>query len=129
MAKQEAPKAAWSDLDSIGWMGHFIPAALGVLSLVASAFSFEKGIQPTLGVSLLVAGLLLPALAWLSLTRSRGGWSFLISACVVLGIMTLFGAPKVRTLAGVNIGVALIIPVLFAMSTFFLSMQDHRYKT
>ena len=130
MAKKEPPKPPWHDLDQLGWTGHGIPAALGVLSLVAAYFSWKNHIQPTLGVSLIIAGVLLPALTYLSaMKRSRAAWAFLISLCGVLGVMTLFGAPKVRTLVGVNMGVALIIPVLFACATFFLTTQDHRYKT
>jgi hypothetical protein len=128
MAKKP-PAAAWSDLDSLGWAGHGIPIALGALSLIASVFSWKNHIQPTLSVALVVAGLTLPALAWLSMLRSRAAWSFLISLCGVLGVMTLFGAPKVGRMVEINIGVALIIPVLFGCATFFLAMIDHRYKT
>lgn len=127
MAKTE-PTTPWHDLDELGWAGHGIAAALGVLSLVASFYSWKNGLQPTLGVALVVSGVLLPALAWLSLNRSRAAWAFLISLCAVLAIMTLFGAPKVRTLVGVHIGVPLIIPLAFGFATFALVVQDHRYK-
>jgi len=118
-----------SDLDGLGWTGHGIPAALGIAALIASLFSYLNEIQVTLTISLLVVGALLPVLAWFSLHRSRAAWSFLISLSIVLGIMTLFGAPKVRTLVGIHMGVALVIPALFAVAAFALSAQSHRYKT
>ena len=118
-----------TDLDGFGWAGHGIPAALGIAALIAAAFSYHAGIQITLTISLLFVGALLPVLAWFSLYRSRPAWSFLISLSIVLGIMTLFGAPKVRTLVGIHMGVALVIPALFAVAAFALSAQSHRYKT
>jgi len=129
MAKKEPPPSALADVDSIGWFGHAIPAVLGLLSLIAAVFAFRAGIQGTLGVALVVVGLLLPILVWMSLQRSRAAWSFLIALCAVLGIMTLFGAPKVRNLVGIALPVALIIPAMLAGAVFCLSLLDHRYKT
>jgi sugar phosphate permease len=130
-AKAKAPetkKAAGDDLQELGWIGHGIPAALGVLALVAAFYAWRAGIQITLSISLLVAGVLLPFLAWYSLQRSRAAWAFLIALCIVLGVMTLFGAPKVRSLVGINLGVALVIPGLFGFAAFCLSVVDQRYK-
>ena len=126
--KPEPPPSALADVDGIGWAGHLTLAVLGLLSLVASVFSFRSHIQPTLGVSLLISGVLLPILVWFSLQRSRAAWSFLIALSIVLGIMTLFGAPKVRSLVGIPMSVALVIPALFAGAVFCLTAIDRRYK-
>ena len=128
MAKQPAPPA-WQDMDGLGLAGHGLAAVLGILALVAAVFSFRAGIQITLTVALAVSGVLLPSLAWLSANRSRAAWSFLLSLSVVLSIMTLFGAPKVRTLVGIPMMVALVVPLAFLFVLFALWVQDHRYKT
>lgn len=124
--KKPAPAA---DVDSLVWIGHGIPAAAGVASLVAAVGALQSDIQITLVISLLVLGVLLPALAWLSWGRNRAAWAFLVSLSIVLGIMTLFGAPKVRNLVGIPLAAALIIPGAFAVAAFCLSALGHRYKT
>jgi hypothetical protein len=128
---KEAPKKvdAMSDLDEMGMIGHAIPVLLGVLALIAAVFSYRAKIQVTLPISLFVVGALLPALTWLSiLERSRAAWSFLISLAIVLGVMTLFGAPKVRNLVGIHMGIALVIPAALFFAAFALSLQGDRYK-
>lgn len=128
MAEKKVAPAPDVELDELGWIGHVVTALLGITALVAAVFSYRAGIQITLTVSLAVAGALLPLLSWLSMRRSRAAWSFLISMSVVLGIMTLFGAPKVRTLLEINIGVALIFPVLFFGAAFAVWAQYPRYR-
>jgi intracellular septation protein A len=131
MAESKAPASSppsVTDLDELGWVGHGIPAALGIAALIASFFAYQSHIQITLTISLIITGAMLPLLSWLSINRSRAAWSFLISLSVVLGIMTLFGAPKIRTLIGIHMAVALVIPGLFALATVALAAQGHRYS-
>jgi len=129
MAEKTPPAPpARIELDELGWIGHGIPAALGIAALIAAVFSYRAEIQATMTVALIFVGALLPLLTWLSMNRSRAAWSFLISLSVVLGIMTLFGAPKIRTLVGVHMSIALILPGLFAVAAFALSVQSDRYK-
>jgi hypothetical protein len=118
-----------TDIDELGWLGHGIPAVLGVASLVAAYFAYESHIQITLTVALVVVGGFLPWMSWMSIKRSRGAWSFLIASAIVLGIMTLFGAPKVRSLTGMHIGIALLIPAALGFAAFALSTLGHRYKS
>ena len=133
MAENKTPlveqASGTSDLDAVGWIAHVIPAVLGIAALIAAFFAERAGIQSTLMVSLLVAGGLLVGLSYLSLMRSRGAWSFVISLSIVLAIMTLFGAPKIRTLVGINLGLALVIPALFLVAAVMLSTLSPRYKT
>jgi hypothetical protein len=126
---KSAPAPALPRLDEIGWIGHGIPAALGVASLVAAYFAYQSNIQITLTVALLAIGGLLPFTTWLSVHGSRAGWSFLIALSIVLAVMTLFGAPKIRTLTGMHIGVALVFPAAFTFAAFALLGQAHRYKS
>jgi hypothetical protein len=131
MADKKPPlvePAGSSDLDAAGWIAHAIPAALGVAALIAAVFSQRAGIQSTLMVSLLVGGGLLIALSYFSVMRSRAAWSFVISLSVVLAIMTLFGAPKIRTLVGIHMAVALVIPLLFFVAAGMLSTMGPRYN-
>lgn len=126
--KQSTPAPSILRLDELGWVGHGLPAVLGIASLIAAFFAYQSHIQITLTVALVVIGGLLPWVTWLSLHGNRAGWSFLISLSIVLGVMTLFGAPKVRTLTGMNIGLALLIPVAFGFAAFALSTQSQHYK-
>jgi hypothetical protein len=133
MADQKQSKAPPApsiiSLDELGWIGHGLPAALGIASLIAAYFAYQSHIQITLTVALVVIGALLAWTTWLSLHGSRAGWSFLIAMAIVLGVMTLFGAPKLRTLTGMHIAVALVIPAAFAFAAFALLGQAHRYKS
>ena len=130
MADNKTPQESTgaSDLDASGWVAHGIPAALGVAALVAALFAYLASIQPTLIVSLLAAGGLLISLSYFSLMRSRAAWSFVISLSIVLAIMTLFGAPKIRTLVGIHMGIALVIPALFLVAAVLLSTLGPRYN-
>ena len=127
-AKPAPAKTQDVDVESLSWLGHGIPAALGVASIVAAVSAWQGGLQSTLVISLLVVGAALPGLTWLSLKRNRAGWAFLIALAVVLGIMTLFGAPKIRNLVGIPLAAALVIPAAFAVAAFCLSALGHRYK-
>src|SRR5689334_8755399 len=113
---KSAPAPSIVRLDELGSLGHGLPATLGLAALIAAFFAYQSHIQITLTVALLVIGGLLPWVTWLSLHGSRAGWSFLLSLSIVLGVMTLFGAPKVRTLTGMHIGLALLIPAAFGFA-------------
>ena len=115
--------------DTFKWIGHSLMAVLGALALAAAIGSLQAGMQLTLVISLLVVGGVLPWLVWLSLKGNRPAWAFLISLAIVLGIMTLFGAPKVRNLVEIPLGVALLLPAAFAVAAFCLSALGDRYKS
>ncbi len=109
------------------WVGHGIPTATGLTAIVAAFGAWTHGLQPTLAVALVLVGLLLPALAWLSLHKSRAAWSMLLAMCAVLGLMLMFGAPKVRGLLGVGLWTALIVPGLLAVAAVALAMVHRDY--
>lgn len=109
-------------------IGHGLGAAAGLLALVGAYGATAKDMHPVLPATLLVVGLLVPVLVWQSLVRSRAAWSFLIAICAVLGIVTLFGATKVRTAAGIGLWDALIIPGLLAVATAALAMTRDAYR-
>lgn len=109
------------------WFGHGIPAVAGLASLVAAFASWSAGLQPTLWIALLIVGMLLPAVTWLSFQKSRAAWSFLVALCSVLALMLLFGAPKVRGIVGVGLWHTLILPGMLAVGAMALVMVHRDY--
>ncbi|MDQ3369901.1 MAG: hypothetical protein M3680_31165 [Myxococcota bacterium] len=110
------------------WVGHIIPAVVGVASLVMSYAAWSRELQPTLVVTLLVMGLLLPVVTWLSFHKSRAAWSFLVALCTVLGLILIFGAPKLRGLMDIGLWHALILPGLLAAGAVGLVMVHEDYR-
>lgn len=129
MAENKPDPKPVADFDSLAALGHGIPAALGLASAAAAVGAVQIKLQPTLVISLIAIGVALPLLAWRSWKGNRAAWAFLVSLSIVLGIMTLFGAPKVRNLVGVSLGVALVIPLSMAVAAFCLSSLSDRYKS
>ncbi|HEY5946343.1 MAG TPA: hypothetical protein VIV40_12660, partial [Kofleriaceae bacterium] len=109
-------------------IGHGLAIAMGVASLVGGIAALSKGMPPVMGITMLVVGGLVPWLTWLSLHRSRPGWSFLISFVAVFGAVCFFGAPKVRHLLGIGLWHALIIPGLMIVCVIALSMLRDEYQ-
>ena len=109
--------------------GHLIGAAAGVASFGGGAMALMHDMPPVLGVTMLIIGAALAVLALFSFQNySRMAWSFLNAIMVVMGLVTLFGAPKVRSILGIPLGAALIIPVVLVLGVVALSLvaQDYR---
>ena len=122
-------QAPANESDSVEVVGNGLAALLGIAGLVGAFFAWRSGLQITLVISLGVAGALLPALAYLSAYRqSRAAWAFLIALAIVLGIMTFFGAPKVRNLVGIPLAAALVLPLAFGAIAICLSGLGDRKK-
>jgi hypothetical protein len=109
-------------------MGHGLAVLMGIAALVGGIAAFAKGMQPVMGVTLLVLGGLIPWLTWKSLHLSRPAWSFLIAIVGVIGLVCLFGAPKIRHLLGVDLGFALIIPSLQLACVIALAKLGSEYQ-
>ena len=110
------------------WVGHGIAGALGLGSIIAGAFALGSSIPSVLGVSLLFLGIIVPLMVWRSLVYSRAAWSFLLSTCAVLGLILIFGAPKVRGLLGVGLWTAMIIPGLLVLGAVALGLARRDYR-
>jgi len=111
------------------WIGHGLAAAMGLAALIAAVASFRAGTPMSLGVSLIVIGLLYPTLAVLSLLRtSRAAWAFLCALCWVLGVIMLFGAPKIRSQIGIGLWTAMIIPGILFVAAMGLTMVRRDYR-
>ena len=59
---------------------------------------------------------------------SRVAWSFLIALMTVMGIVTLFGAPKVRNLLDIGLWYAIIIPGVLAVGVVALALVRRDYR-
>ena len=109
-------------------VGHGIAALLGFAALAASYGAFEKGLPSVMGVTLLVVGLLMPTLAYLSWNKSRAAWAFLLALIAVFAGVTLFGAPKVRGMLGIGLWTAMIFPALKIVATVALASMRRDYR-
>jgi hypothetical protein len=109
-------------------IGHVLAAIIGAASALAGIETMAHDLPAVMTTTLLLAGCLLPALAWLSLRGSRACWSFTIAITAVLGVMTLFGAPKVRSLLGIGLPVAAIAPLVCIVAVALLSTLGLDYR-
>jgi hypothetical protein len=109
-------------------VGHALCVLLGAMSLVSGVEAIARDMPPVLAMTLLLAGVLFPVLAYASWRGSRVAWSYLISMATVFGLVTFFGAPKVRAQLGTSLWYALIVPGLFFMTVASLTMIRERYR-
>lgn len=110
------------------WVGHGIAGALALGSIVAGFFALGTSIPTVLGVALLFLGMMVPLMIWRSLVYSRAAWSFLLSTCAVLGLVLMFGAPKVRGLLGIGLWTAMIIPGMLVLGAVALGLARRDYR-
>jgi len=103
------------------WIGHAIAFAVAISAGVAGGAAFFGNLPMVLAVTLIVIAAVTPALAFYSLRRSRAAWSALTAILAVLGIVTLFGAPKLRTVMGIQLATALIAPGLLTIAVIALA--------
>jgi len=115
----------------LGWLrpsrvGHAIAALFGAFYLIASIPAFVRGAPAVLGVTWLIAGSLLLALAWRSYRkRSRASWAMLVAMCGVLAVAEVFGAPKLARAVDVTLWLAMILPGLKLVAVIALaSVRD-----
>ncbi len=107
---------------------HLLTALLGAATLVASYGSFTHDLTKVLGVTLLIAGGLLPVLSWQSyFHRSRPAWAFLIAICGVFAVAELFGAPKVARGLGISLWLTMILPGLNVVAAAALASLRGEY--
>ena len=110
------------------WVGHGIAFGVAASALVAGVAAFMANLPAVLGVTLIIMGAAVPVLAYQSLHRSRAAWSTLTAILAVLGIVTLFGAPKLRKGVGIQLATALIAPGLLAIAVMALSAVRGDYR-
>jgi hypothetical protein len=106
---------------------HLIATVLGLGTLVAGIGSFAAGLPGVLGVTQVLAGILMPALAWFSYKGQRGPWAFLVAICVVFAVTDLFGAPRIGQTLSLNLWTTMIIPGLYAVAAAALIQLRGQY--
>ncbi|MGE5183504.1 MAG: hypothetical protein ACM31C_15640 [Acidobacteriota bacterium] len=109
-------------------VGHALATLLGLASLAAAFGAFDKGLPLVMPITLLVTGMLMPALAYGSWKKSRVSWAFLIALVAVFGGVDLFGAPKVRGLLGIGLWTAMILPCIQTVTVVALAMLRRDYQ-
>lgn len=111
------------------WVAFGIPALAGVLSFAAAVGAIVADISVVLAAALFISSGMFGFLIRLSVEKkSRAGWASLAAMCLVFGIVTLFGAPKLRGLVGVGLWVAMIVPGMFFIAAAALRQLRADYR-
>lgn len=106
---------------------HVVAALLGAFNLRSGLGVFFAHGSGALSATLLIAGVLMPVLAWYSYHRSRAAWSFLTAMCGVLVLGTLFGAPKIRNAYDVSLWTTMLLPGFYAIAAVALTRLGGDY--
>ena len=109
-------------------VGHALGFLLSVSMLAGGIAAFIGHLPPVLGITMLIVAVVTGLLAFHSMRGSRVAWSFLAALMTVMGIVTLFGAPKVRNLIGIGLWYAIIIPGLLAVGVVALGLIRRDYR-
>jgi len=108
---------------------HAFVCLLGLGNFVTGIVSLVRDMPGVLVAVLLIAGVLMPVLAWFSYQRSRAAWAFLLTICFVFAVTYTFGAPKIAHGLAIPLGAALIGPALFAFAGVALALLYLDYAT
>lgn len=108
-------------------VGHALAGLLGLINLAGGIAALLHGLPGALIATLVVTGLVMPALAQFSYRGSRGAWAFLVAMCGVLAVVALFGAPKLRGVLGVSLWTTMLLPGLHAVACATLGLLRDDY--
>lgn len=108
--------------------GHAMTVVIGAASFVAGISALVKSLPGTLGVTLIIIGLLLPVLAHFSWKFSRAAWSLTLSILCVFAAVTFFGAPKIAAALGIGLTLALVIPIVQIVAVIALADLRREYR-
>jgi hypothetical protein len=110
--------------------GHLLAGLFGLASLLTGLFTITGSAIPfalALVLVIMGAGGLIMTLQSYQ-RRSRPAWAFLAALLGVMGVCTLFGAPKIRNLIGTTMWIALTIPGLLTVTCVALGMIANDYR-
>ena len=108
-------------------VGHVLGFLLAVASFAGGIGAFIGHLPPVLAITMLIVAGITGMLAFHSMRGSRVAWSFLASLMTVMGVVTLFGAPKVRHLLHIGLWYAIIIPGVLAVGVVALGLVRRDY--
>jgi hypothetical protein len=109
-------------------VGHALALVIAAGALVGAYGSISHGMPGVMTAVLIAVALLLPVLAHFSWRGSRAAWSFMLSIICVFGIVTFFGAPKVRNILGIGFWTAMILPGIQFVCVSALAMVRGEYR-
>ncbi len=110
-------------------VGHGLAGLFGAASLLSGLYTMFTGpLAFLLSLVLVVMGVAMVLMTAYSLNHSRPAWAFLSALIAVMGVCTLFGAPKVKNLLGVNMWLALLVPGLLAVTCAALGIIAEEYR-
>jgi len=98
-----------------------------VFTLGCGFAALAEGMSFALITTLLIAGVLMPIMAWQSYRGSRTSWAFLVAMCGVFAVVAMFGTPKIRGLFHVGLWTTMLIPGLFAITAVALGRLSEDY--
>jgi hypothetical protein len=110
-------------------IGHVLAVVIGLGALAGVYGSLSHHMPSVMTAVLIAVAVLLPTLAHFSWRGSRAAWSFMISIICVFGIVTFFGAPKVRNILGIGFWTAMLLPAIQFAAVAALSMVRGEYRT
>jgi hypothetical protein len=108
--------------------GHAMAVVIGAASFVAGITALVKSLPGTMGITLIIVGLLLPVLAHFSWRFSRAAWSLMISTLCVFAAVTFFGAPKIAAVLGIGLTLATLIPIVQVVAVIALAELRREYR-
>jgi hypothetical protein len=108
--------------------GHGLAVIVGVGAVIAGIMAIANGLPGVLGVTLLVLGSMLPVVAHFSWRGSRAAWSVMISTLCVFAAVTLFGSPKIAAVIHIELGIALLIPIVQIAAVIVLAQIRADYR-
>jgi hypothetical protein len=109
-------------------VGHAMAAVIGAASFVAGITALVKSMPGTMGITLIIVGILLPVLAHFSWKFSRAAWSLMISTLCVFAAVTFFGAPKIAAVLGIGLTLATLIPIVQVVAVIALAELRREYR-
>jgi hypothetical protein len=108
--------------------GHAMAVVIGAASFVAGITALVKSMPGTMGITLIIVGILLPVLAHFSWKFSRAAWSLMISTLCVFAAVTFFGAPKIAAVLGIGLTLATLIPIVQVVAVIALAELRREYR-
>lgn len=114
---------------SPGYIGCFMAIAVGCAMVLLGGYLLFKGASSMpLKIALVLLGATNALLGLLGLQANRVAWSFALSLNGTLGVVFLFGAPKVRDAADIHLAIAIAPAFLFGITTTLLALSGRDFE-
>lgn len=109
-------------------VAHGLAALVGLVALVGAVMTGARDFHVVLPAALGILGAVMLTLIYFSFSlKSRAAWSFLTATCCVGGLVTLFGATKIRNATDMNLFYALLLPGILVVASVMLINRSNDY--